>query len=294
MSGQGVIHQQGDSIHVNSLNAVQQDRNRESNDAWKLYEPHRNRVTSLILDALPSGNTNRLCLLGAGNCNDVDLSTLTNRCAHILLVDLDAEAMSRGITRQGLAEHAAVQLLPSVDLTGVFGQLESFGTRSPGIDSLVQIATSYSPTELIGDFDATVSLCLLSQLVDSVLQTIKDPEAAVELTRAVRQRHIRLLLEQCRPGGRAVLINEVVSSDTAPGLPEIDDARLPAFLAGLLAAGNFFTGLHPGIIQQELQTDPALAALVSDLQIAAPWKWPFLYRTYAVTAFIIGRRASVV
>lgn len=276
---------------MNSLNAVQQDRNRESKDAWELYEPHRNRVTSLILNALPAGSTNRLCLLGAGNCNDVDLSALTERCTHIQIVDLDAEAMDRGITRQGLSEHPAVQLLSGVDLTGVFGQLGSFAPGSTGIDSPVQTAKSYSPTELTGGFDVTVSLCLLSQLVDAVLQSFKDPQAAGELTRAVRQRHLQLLLEQCRPGGRTVLISEIVSSDTAPELPEIDDARLPAFLAGLLSAGNFFTGLHPGIIQQELQSEPSLMSLASDLQVAAPWKWSFLYRTYAVMAFNIGRRS---
>jgi hypothetical protein len=290
MSRPVVIHQQGDRPHVNSLNAVQQSRNRESDDAWELYEPHRNRVTSLILDALPAGDANRVCLLGPGNCNDVDLSALAERCTDILLVDLDAEAMDRGITRQGLREHSAVQQLSGLDLTGVFGDLESYAPGSPGVNSLVQTANKYSPTELTGGFDVAVSLCLLSQLVDSILQTIEDPQAAMELTQAIRQRHLRLLLEQCRPSGRAVLISEVVSSDTAPELPEIDDARLPAFLGGLLTAGNFFTGLHPGVIHQELVTDPALVALASDVQVAAPWKWPFLYRTYAVTAFTIGRR----
>jgi hypothetical protein len=73
-----------------------------------------------------------------------------------------------------------------------------------------------------------------------------------------------------------------------------DNSELPSLLSQLLASGNFFTGLHPGIIHQELNTHPALSPLVSRLRNPPPWKWQFLCRVYAVTAFVIERRPNQV
>lgn len=284
---------------MTSLAEIQQSRNRESADAWALYEPHRDRVTSLLLNALPSPASDKdsaphICLLGAGNCNDVDLRQLTDRCREVVLVDLDADALQQAVERQQLAGHSAMRLQSGIDLTGIFDRLPPHAaiehSQTEQVTELTRLAESFSPSDLTTGFDAVASVCLLSQLIDAVARRFPDPQVSLPLLQAVRRRHLRLLLEHCRPGGTAILFSEVVSSDTCPELATVSDAALPGLLADLLAAQNFFTGLHPGIILQELQSDASIRPLVAGVKPIAPWKWPFLYRTYAVTAFVARRR----
>lgn len=278
------------------LEAIQRSRNRESADAWRLYQPHRHRVTSLIRDALPAEGEHsaRICLLGAGNCNDVDLGELASRCSEVLLVDLDDEALQQAVARQQLAGHPAIRFQANTDVTGMFDRLNpdtaaTVGDQSLEIAELTRATNTFSANELPDGFDLVASVCLLSQLVDGVIRRIPDPHTALPLLQALRRRHLRLLLEKCRPGGQAILFSEVVSSDTCPNLANTPDETLPELLAQLLATQNFFTGLHPGVILQEPRSDPQLTQLVGKIKPIAPWKWPFICRTYAVTAFVVER-----
>lgn len=285
---------------MTSLVEIQQSRNQESADAWALYEPHRNRVTSLLLDALPSsendaGSESRICLLGAGNCNDVDLRQLAGHCREVALIDLDVNALQQAVERQQLVGHPAVRLQSGIDLTGIFDRLSpddaaDENDHAKQIAELTRLAESFSLPGLATGFDVVASVCVLSQLIDGVVRRFPRPQVSLPLLQAVRRRHLRLLLEHCRPGGTAILVSEVVSSDTCPELLTVPDASLPGLLANLLAAQNFFTGLHPGIILQELQSDELIKPLAAAVKPVAPWKWPFLYRTYAVTAFVVRRR----
>lgn len=281
---------------MNPLQSIQHSRNREAIDAWNLYEPHRRRVTSLIREALPDDELDsaRVCLLGAGNCNDVDLNSLVEQRANVLLIDLDADSLQQGIARQNLTDRSEVQFQTDLDLTGLFDQLQPRSSSSQAysaqdVRELAAQAETYSVNELPGGFDVVASMCLLSQLIDGILHCIPDPQMALPLLQAVRQRHLRLLLEQCRPGGRAVLFSEIVSSDTCPELTMTPDHQLQPLLTRALSNGNFFTGLHPGIIQQELHSCPSINSLVADVKTVSPWRWPFLTRTYAVTAFVVQR-----
>lgn len=276
---------------------LQQSRNRESIDAWQLYAPHRERVTSLILRSLGSESSGRVCLLGAGNCNDIDLHRLVDRGCEVHLIDIDTDAMRRGIERQGLTGDDRIRMSANVDVTGLFNQLQPNATEESALTTevmteLAATAQEHSPGLNCGSFDVVASVCLLSQLIDAVTRSFPDPNVALPLVQAVRRRHLRLLLELCRTRGQAILFSEVVSSDTCPELAATADEHLPGLLAQLLAAQNFFTGLHPGVIHQELQTEPSISPLVSDVRSVPPWKWPFLYRTYAVTAFIAERAAD--
>jgi hypothetical protein len=68
--------------------------NRDTADSWHRYSEHRARVTALA----PGGDS--CAVLGAGNCNDLDLDALTGRYREIHLIDLDAEALERARARQ--------------------------------------------------------------------------------------------------------------------------------------------------------------------------------------------------
>ena len=80
-------------------------------DLWDAFRPHRARVTAVLEEqhrrvfqpddiSPPWAPKGVLCLLGAGNANDVDLSRLLRRFDMIELVDIDHAAVERGATRQ--------------------------------------------------------------------------------------------------------------------------------------------------------------------------------------------------
>ena len=73
--------------------------NRETLDFWRLYRSHREAVADLI-SRTPQPGSASLCILGAGNCNDLDLVRFTSRFAQVHLVDLDRQAMDKGVQRQ--------------------------------------------------------------------------------------------------------------------------------------------------------------------------------------------------
>src|ERR1700679_4278661 len=80
--------------------------NRATSTSGALFEQHRRRIMDLALRA--EGGV--AAVLGAGNCNDVDLPVLASRFEQVHLVDLDAEAL-RGATLRELEEVRA-KLVP--------------------------------------------------------------------------------------------------------------------------------------------------------------------------------------
>lgn len=275
---------------MNRLEVEQRERNRKSRSAWDLYARHRERVTSLI-----TGNETaaggRLCVFGAGNCNDIDLARLCTAFDEVHLVDLDEESLSAGVATQRCARNESVVLHGGVDLSGICGSLAKLANRDVTTDDIAELnrlITTEPFSEVAKSCDVTVSVGLLSQLIEPVLKTVTDVAQAVPLVQALRQRHLRMLIEQCASGGRALLITEIVSADTAPEIDQTPESELPQLLAGLLAKKNFFTGLHPAILLQELKDLAAEYGSANAVSVVAPWKWEFVYRTYAVTAFEVG------
>ena len=112
--------------------------NRRSKDDWELYRKHREQLTRTI-DGVgaavgagpPPGG--RLCLLGAGNCNDVLLDQLAQRFGTIHLVDIDGAALDRARARQSPEVRNRLVLHPGVDLTGLLGQLDAWGGEEPDL-----------------------------------------------------------------------------------------------------------------------------------------------------------------
>src|SRR5688500_17156136 len=95
---------------ANNLLDEQRHRNLDSRGQWEAFSAHRKRVTTLLLEAAHGRDQPSLCLLGAGNCNDVDLNQLMTAYARIHLVDCDTESLKAGAERQGLAGHPSLVL----------------------------------------------------------------------------------------------------------------------------------------------------------------------------------------
>src|SRR5690349_5752462 len=110
---------------MSRLSDTQVRFNAASRDAWDQYSSHRKVVTE-ILTAGVSPGPSRLCVLGAGNCNDLDLAALLAVHREVHLVDLDAEALAHGVERQGRADNPAVRCHGGLDVTGVLNTLAAW------------------------------------------------------------------------------------------------------------------------------------------------------------------------
>ncbi len=98
---------------------------------WEHFAAHRAHIEELLLPdcSHPAG---RLCVLGAGNCNDLDLPRLSERFDEIHLVDLDANALDQAIQRQGVEGSFKLRVHAPVDLTGIADALSRWrGRRQP-------------------------------------------------------------------------------------------------------------------------------------------------------------------
>jgi len=271
---------------VNSLANKQFELNQTTAGEWRSFTGHRHRISDLLLPAAKGG---RICVLGAGNCNDLHLAGLTGAFEEVVLVDLDPEALSRGTQSQPLPVGNRLRSCGNIDVTGA---LERIATWSPAtklepedLDALaVGAETSHWPTG--STFDVVASTCLLSQLVGSLTHSLTDRHPQfLDAVQAIRTGHVSTMASLLRPGGRAVLISDVVSSDTLPELLAAGDPR--NFDQGLVAtaikAGNFFTGLNPAVVHGVIKSTP----LFKDVNFVLPWIWrcgPRAYAVYAIEA----------
>lgn len=277
----------------NRLVDEQVRRNLAANERWREYASHRDEVTRRLLgDALLNGDSSehgRLCVLGAGNCNDLELGQLATAFQEINLVDLDGEALARGVARQANVPTGAIHRHGGIDLLGALDSLAACAGEQRSADAELDtcLARVHEPAAgaLPGPFDVVASVCLLSQLIECAVVSLGEghPRFA-ELVLAIRAAHLRLLARLLVPGGRAVLVADFVSSQTAAELL-VGDPSWPLFLQQTAAQGNFFHASHPWAILAHLQNDPWLNQTVSDLRPTGCWRWNQGARVYAVAAF---------
>jgi hypothetical protein len=279
---------------MNPITARQARYNLMTRDSWDRFAPPRPVVTRLLVEAAPPGRP-RLCVLGAGNGNDLDLRQLTGVYGEIHLVDLDAAALRAGVTRQLPPATPTVFLHGDIDLSGVVELLGPWTVQAPPTHAEFQeCLTRAARAQLAGlpvPFEVVCSACVLTQLIDAVHVSL-DPQHPrfFELVFAVRDRHLRLLLELLAPGGWGVLVTDFVSSVTCPSLGQIPEAQLPRAVARLINERNFFTGANPAALASLFQGHPDLAPRVARVEVTAPWRWQLDERVYAVCAVRIQKK----
>lgn len=285
---------------------LQRASNATSRDGWERFSSHRRHITGLCLQAAANVAQQDLCVLGSGNCNDIDLAELLQQFGRISLLDLDPRASGQGVARQlqsienckELRERIDVQT--GTDVSGVYSLLESSDQQTIDVEAIVDAADDID--QVFGGlpdsirnrtvspdsgFDVVLSVGLLSQIIHSVLEICPiDTPAVVKLIQSVRTSHAQLMLRLLRPGGRGILTAEIVSTDTAPGLKACSDFRLPSVLQRLLSERNYFTGLHPDSIRSLFTPGGPCHQQIASLDIQLPWLWDFGPRIYAVTAFV--------
>ncbi len=270
-------------------------RNRMSRERWAEFSSHRERVTQLL--AQPEFESGRLLVLGAGNCNDLDLQRLLTWFSEIHLLDLDLEALVYGVERQGLVTGSNIFLHGGIDVTGIAEICSAWNDEIPPsqseISEAVRRALGHNWSSIDQHFDVTVSIGLLSQLAEMIIRSLGNSHSRVmELLSAMRLRHMQLLMESVRPGGQGVLVTEIVSSSSCPELTQTPESGLSDLLRRLITSGNFFTGQNPAIIESLWRQSPELAPLVEQVEFSGPWLWDFGPRVYACYALSGVRRSG--
>jgi hypothetical protein len=219
----------------------------------------------------------------------VDLNALlrTQRAVH--LVDLDAEALARGVAQQGLTDSPRVHRHGGIDLTGMLDVLAAWSPfttiQTAEVARCVEEPSRRMRSALPGRFELVASTCLLSQLIHAVVHTVGERHPRfLELVQAIRAGHLRLFTRLIAPGGVGVLITDIVSSDSYPALGSVAETELPHLLAKLIRERNFFHGVNPVVLASLFRTDPVLSSQVAGLELIRPWLWNLGPRWYAVCA----------
>lgn len=291
----------------NPVLPVERHLNAQTMGLWEAYASHRDHVMRAIdsaVRALPNGTGCRsLCILGAGNLNDVELPRLTQVFKRITLIDLDRAALTTAVERQlgtGCQESAQITVLAPVDLSGV---AESVFLRRSLPGSLPAIATRLAQRpstiltdrpDLVGRFDVVVSPCVVSQLMAQVTQAFPaEVPVQRELARVVRDAHIRLMLWMLTAGGVGVLVSDIAEASNAPS----DFARIRDEATGLdldrevqmlESEGKHYPWLAPRELKEHV-LDRRYAALKLRARTTEAWLWSFGKKRYLCSALQVQR-----
>ena len=278
--------------------------NRRSKDDWELYRAHRTRLTAVIDRlAAEAGPTGALVLLGAGNCNDVDLEALATRFSAIHLVDIDAGALDRARARLSPPLRARTVAHGGIDLTGLLGQIERSRGRAldpAWLDQAIESGVAELATGLpLGQGSVVVSCCLLSQLGWSLEEAAGgDEDRGMQLRVAAVTVHLRTLAALCRPAsaqapaGSALIAADIVSSDLYP-LDEVPaGADIRALAAQLIPRQEIvYAAANPVLLARLLRREASLKEVFAAPEILEPWLWTGQFqRTYLVYPQLLRRR----
>jgi hypothetical protein len=279
-------------VRVPAIAQEHRRRNETTRDRWETMAAHRARVMRLLAEA--RGKTGRsLCVLGAGNGNDIDLAQLVREFERVALVDLDEQALGRAVERLTEDERRRVELHAPLDLASLLPILETWrGGHLPdeaALKSTIDAARAAVPPE-IGTFDVVASTCVLSQLIDSIYMGMAPAQPQrTELVLAVRNRHLEMMVDLLKPGGVGLLITDFVATETAPELAHLDDSQVPAAAVNWINQRNFFTGANPYAIRDYLQGLRDTGRAVENVQASPAWRWDIGAKQLAVSAVSFRR-----
>ncbi len=220
-------------------------RNKSTRNAWELMSPHRARVTQLVI-AAHKGKAKSLCVLGAGNSNDLDLAQIAELFERIVLIDLDEHALIQGVQRVQAHHRTRIECLGGLDITGILPELErlqSVGSNDMQVTAMKK--AQIAPKPLNDAFDVVVSSCVLSQLIDSIVMAAPPSPLLDALILTVRNRHLEIMIELLASKGHGILVTDFVSSQTASEINSISDTKFPTAAIEWIKQRNFFTGTNP-------------------------------------------------
>ncbi|MCK4873441.1 MAG: hypothetical protein KAS72_12005 [Phycisphaerales bacterium] len=266
--------------------------NAASEQLWDQLTPQRQRLTSLAAatlnvpdreEPIPPGGS--LAVLGAGNCNDLDLAALAPKFERIDLIDLDSQALEYALERAfGDDRPAHVRAIGDVDLTGL-GKRPRNAPPVPekAAGKLLGKLAKHRIAEVSDQYDRVVSSSMIGAIVANVAMTMGQKHKKFrEAANAARDGHLQQIVDLLKPGGYGMLALEFASSDIVDELHRYPEEQLMPLFEQLLGEGKFFQGCNPNAIAKKLQATGQVIA-VNGL---TPWRYrvgPRVFLVYGVT-----------
>lgn len=265
-------------------------------DEWALYAGHRARFTEALLGCASAAEPRgRLCVLGAGKCNDLDLDLLSERFSEIHLVDFEPAALAAAVSRQKPQVRALLRP-HTLDLALISPKRAGKWRRRPPTAADVQTAAASSLRDILarlpGPFDVVASACMLTQLSFALRGALGEASRILGPARAATMLlHLNTLVGLTAPGGQSLFACDLTSSTSYPldALPASADLR--AVLREIVDAGAGYFAANPDLIEQMLSEDPGLEGRAEEPELLDPWLWTGpLGRLYFVYALRLARR----
>ncbi len=255
----------------------QRAANQSTLGEFQSFAPHRARLTTLV-ERLAQGKARpRLCVLGAGNCNDLELERLLGTYTEIHLVDLDGQTLERTADRLSAERKARIQRHAPLDLSGLLGRLDAwrqFAVSAEELQSLPERASDRIACALPGPFDVVLSACLLTQMQLAVLQALGDTHRLFAIARhTLNVVHLRSLAKLIGVGDTALLVSDVSSNQIVPLDTATTDGNELALLGELLASGDVIDAVNPALIAATLEDDPWLRRRATLSAPSEAWLW---------------------
>lgn len=255
---------------------------------WDLYAAHREAFTDAVL-SLPRPSDARLCVLGAGKSNDLDLSLLAATFREVHLVDWEPALLASAVSRE--PSEVKKRLVPHapVDLS-LFSEKRAskWQKRPPSANELEALEDATLQgllTRLPGPFEVVVSACVLTQLGFALTRSLREPHPALgPLRLSVARLHLRTLLGLAAARGSALLVSDVASSNHYPLTELPAGADLSDVLEDVVRKRAYYHLAQPELLR-DLLNDLASERPARQL---APWLWTGpQQRTYLVYGFAV-------
>jgi hypothetical protein len=253
---------------------------------WASFADHRARVTGLVRAVQRSEG---LCVLGAGNCDDLDLPALVREFGEVHLVDLDGAALGRALARMPAGPAARVVLHGDVDLTGLLDGVERWGEDDQLLAKEAAGAAAALAARLGRTFDVVLSSCVLSQLCAPFTRVLaRRPPEWRSLMTVLGRTHLELMARLLRPGGSGVALGDAYHG------PASDHQRSIVSWASLdrrsvLALQEGVMRLRDPRFLAELLAGPPLRELITSARLSEPWLWHVEQAAMLVYAVIFER-----
>jgi hypothetical protein len=298
------------SASSDGLLPAQSAMNRSTRGQWQMYGSHRQQIERLIV---PPGPDGRACVLGAGNCNDLDLHWMMQVHREVHLVDLDTDALAQGVGRQQCHDSPRLRLHAPVDLSAVAEFVSHWKQSPPNETQIFEcLRRMEAPTdvqELLREpqhlerpggfrpacrnssgFDLVLSPCVLSQLLIGIRDAIGSTHPRYPALRAaLRRRHIQAMVDLLAPGAKGVLVIDLACSEDFPDLASVPQEQAADLMRTLIQRRKCFTALTPAEMSLAMRPFFDRGAIIS-LRLAQPWIWHLgLRKSLLVYAIVFDR-----
>jgi len=253
----------------------ERQRNTSTRVGYQAYAQHRAQQMALVQGL----KGERIAILGAGNCNDLELSTLAEVFQELHLFDIDAQALAGAFERQSGAVQRACYL-HAHDLTGVASFLEEWRSNPPQ-PLAAQVAAWGKLAPLLsaaGQFDAVISTCLLSQVAINLRDFFGLVPALNTALLAAVTGHVALASSLTKAGGTLLVVSDCITSQY-PIHQEAQARGAVNAIFHLAAQGAVFPGTDPALIA-DLLRGPDFSAP----ELKRAWIWDLNEQSYLVYA----------